>query len=177
MEAAAVLLAFVLGGTLGWSLRPHLDPTPSRTEQLLADASYAYLFYTADRDYSVEFAPHEADRFEAIAARVFEPAPVPPDLQTIGYEYRGARLTPTSRTTATLFFFEDEAGQQIMVLSWPAEATPAVGSGLLDLNGVAIRFWSLGGLGLAVLGKGVREELTEVSEAVASFYRQVRRSG
>ena len=177
VEAAAVLLVFVLGGAIGWSLRSYLDRELSSFEQVMADASHAYAFYTADRNYPIEFPPEQGAAFEAIMGKLSRHAVRPPDLQTVGYRYRGARLAPTARTTATFFFFEDAVGRQVMVLSWPADTTPALGSGLLDRDGVAVRFWSSGGLGFAVFGREFSGHLADVFDAVESFYREARSSG
>jgi anti-sigma factor RsiW len=171
IEAAAVVSIFALGGVIGWSLRPHLDRGRSEVDAMLADASRAYAFYAAGRDYPIEFPPDRAETFEAIAARLFGRAVAPPDLETLGYRYLGARLAPAADITNTLFLFEGEDGRRITIVFWPLRKALATGSGSLERDGVQTRFWLQGGFGFAVIGEEGNARLREISGAVEAYYR------
>jgi anti-sigma factor RsiW len=171
IEAAAVVSAFALGGVIGWSLRPHLDRERSRVDAMLAGASRAYACYATGRDYPIEFPPDRAEIFEAVAVRLFGRAVAPPDLETVGYRYLGARLAPAADITTTLFLFEGDDGRRITIVFWPLRKALATGGGSLETEGVRTRFWLQGGFGFAVIGEQGNARLREISGAVETHYR------
>jgi anti-sigma factor RsiW len=171
IEAAAVIAVFALGGAIGWTLRPHLDYGRAQVDEMLLGASRAYAFYDAGRSYPIEFPPDQADTFAASAAKLFQQAVTPPDLEVLGYRYLGARLAPAADIASTLFLFEGEDGQRIMVLFWPLTAARGTGSGSLEMERVQIRFWLQGGFGFAVIGEEANTHLAQILGVVETYYR------
>jgi anti-sigma factor RsiW len=170
IEAALVVAVFALGGVIGWTLRPHLDAAQAQVDEMLVDASRAYAFYDAGRQYPIEFPPDQADVFEASAAKLFEQAVAAPDLEALGYRYVGARLTPAAEITSALFLFEGEDEGRIIVLFWPLTKAGGTGSGSLEMDGVRTSFWLQDGFGFAVIAEEANARLHEISSLVEAYY-------
>jgi anti-sigma factor RsiW len=170
LEAAAVLLVFCAGGTLGWYANDVVQPGPSAEDLLLANMVYASAFY-GERDYPVAFPPDHAAQFTSWIDRSFERDVQPPDLQDLGYVYRGGRLIPAAGTKLGLFQFEHANDARVAVFFWTAAAPPKPMTALTERDDFAARFWSGGGLNLAVISKKANRNLETAAEAVFSFYR------
>ena len=176
VAAGVALLA--AGGMAGWLARGSLAPSVDPIDVLLADASYAFAFYSTDRDHAIQFLPDEIERFREVSAKMFERSIAPPDLAAAGYTFRGARIAPTGRQTSTFFFFEGEGGNDLSVIFWSELDEGAGPAGFWTLDDIVAQYWSNQGLGFAVLGYGDERTLRRISERVVSFYESnLTRSG
>jgi anti-sigma factor RsiW len=171
LQAAAALAIFVVGAAAGWMVRSEVTgPQPSELDQLLADASYAFTFYVADRDHFIEFAPDEIETLTNANAVLHEAAIEPPDLRPAGYTFRGARISPAGRTTGTFFFFEGEDGADIGLVFWRSETPAASGVGSTAVDDLNCWYWFASGFGFALLGPPDADVLGEVASELAAFY-------
>lgn len=175
--AAAALVIFVVGMAAGWMVRSEVvGPQPSELDQLLADATYAFTFYVADRDHSIEFAPDELETLTTTNAHLHEAAIEPPDLRPIGYTFRGARISPAGRQIGTFFFFEGEDGADIGLVFWRSEEA-ATGVGSTAIDDLNCWYWFASGFGFALLGPSGAEALGEVATELAAFYDELLDNG
>jgi anti-sigma factor RsiW len=165
---AALLL---IGAAAGWMARSALDGAPTAFDTLLADASYAVTFYSTAPDHAVQFPPDRVTDFEAVSRKVFKRIVAPPDLEAVGYTFRGARIAPTGLHTSTFFFFKDATGGDLTVILWPRPEGSGLGSGFRALGDIAARYWFVDGLGFAVLGKNVAG-FRRIADVVASYYQR-----
>jgi anti-sigma factor RsiW len=163
---AALLL---IGVAAGWMARSAFDNAPTAFDALLADASYAVAFYSTEPEYAIQFPPDRITDFQAVSQKMFKRSVAPPDLQAVGYTFRGARIAPTGRQTSTFFFFEDRTGRELTVLLWPRAKDSGIGSGSRALGDIAARYWFVDSLGFAVLGKN-GANLRRIADVVAAYY-------
>jgi anti-sigma factor RsiW len=171
MHAAAACLMLVIGAAAGWFLRGQLnDAQSSELDQLLADASYTFNFYAADREHSIEFSPENLPEFATATSRLYDAAIEPPDLRPIGYTYRGARISPTGRRTGTFFFFESQDGSNIGLVFWPSEPMTTSGIGSTRIDDLSCWYWFVQGFGFALLGPPNLRQLDKIATELAAFY-------
>jgi anti-sigma factor RsiW len=171
VRALSALALLLVGAAAGWLGRAALEPESGPIDTLLADASYAYTFYSRDREHGIEFPPDGLDRFSEASKKLFARAVGPPDLGPAGYQYRGARIAPTGRQTSTFFFFEGKEGDNLVVLFWRRGEDSPDDPGFRLLGKVAASFWFFEDLGFAVLARGADEKrLGEISDDIIDFY-------
>jgi anti-sigma factor RsiW len=178
LQGAAACLIFVIGAGSGWMARSGLfEQQASELDQLLADATYAFTFYVADREHSIEFAPDELETLTNANASLYEAAIEPPDLAPIGYTFRGARISPAGRQTGTFFFFEGEDGSDIGLVFWRSETMASSGIGSTGVDDLNCWYWFVSGFGFALLGPSDADALEEVANELAAFYDELLKSG
>jgi anti-sigma factor RsiW len=169
VEAAAAILLFCAGGTIGWFAHGIARPAPSLSDMLLADMSRAYAFYGA-RDYPVSFPPDRAEEFGAWIGRTFERDVRPPDLAEFGYSYRGGRVIPSADAPIGLFQFARPQDGELVVFFWTTATPPTVLGELHDRDNMAAHFWNTDGLSFAVVGGKTNYDLETTVKAIFAFY-------
>lgn len=153
--AAAVLLAFVLGGGGGW----YLAARPADAVVALAqEAAVSFAAYAP----APPVAPLGAVRLQGRAV-------APPDLSAAGYRFEGSRMVATPQGAAALFLYRDtDDGGRLGVFVRPAASvadTPIKEVSVGRMQGCA---WIAGRLGYAVLGAEPYETLLDLSHRVRS---------
>jgi anti-sigma factor RsiW len=169
LEAAAALLLFCAGGTIGWFAHGIARPAPSLSDMLLADMSRAYALYGA-RDYPVPFPPNRAQEFGTWIGRTFEREVRPPDLAEFGYSYRGGRVIPSAGANIGLFQFARAQDAELAVFFWTPAAPPTVVRALHDRDGIAAHFWHTDGLSVAVISGKANRDFETTAKAIFAFY-------
>jgi anti-sigma factor RsiW len=170
LEAAAAILVFCVGASIGWFAHQVARPEPGLADVLLADMSRAYAFYGA-RDYPVAFPPDRAKEFIAWIGRSFDREVRPPDLTAFGYSYRGGRLIPSAGANIGLFQFERPEDARLAVFFWSAAgAPPGVVRALYDRGHIAAHFWNRNGLSFAVIGDKANRDLDTAARSIFAFY-------
>lgn len=164
--AAAVLLAFVLGGAGGWFL--HFGaPSPTLSITLLSEQAVAnHMVYTADKRRPTELGADQRDDLARWVSNRLNHKVAPPDLAADGYSYIGGRLAATPDGPAGLFMYDDKQGVRLTVFVLPltgAENSPLQHVESAKVDGVA---WIDKGIGYTVVGKLPQEELKRVAEQV-----------
>jgi anti-sigma factor RsiW len=120
--AAAVILAFFLGGLGGWMLRESPVALPDDVARLTAQALYAHNIYTAEVRHPVEVAAAEAAHLQQwLSKRVGYPLRAP-NLEKQGLQLVGGRLLPTPTGNAAAFFmYENASGERFTLYCARAE--------------------------------------------------------
>ena len=164
--AAAVLVAFVVGGAGEWFLRVGA-PAPTLSITLLSEQAVAnHMVYTADRRRPTELGADQRDDLARWVSNRLNHKVAPPDLSADGYTYMGGRLAATPDGPAGLFMYDDKQGVRLTVFVLPlsgAGSAPMqhVESGKVD--GIA---WIDKNIGYTVVGRLPQAELRHVADVV-----------
>lgn len=116
MAAAAVLVAFVAGGAVGWAARGAPDQATSGFDQMTAQALDAYKLYVVEVRHPVEVPGAEAAHLRQwLSKRVGAELRIP-DLSSLGLKLVGGRLLPGPTGTAAAFYmYENAAGERYTI--------------------------------------------------------------
>jgi anti-sigma factor RsiW len=167
--AAAVLLAFVLGGAGGWFVRfgaPQPTLTISLLSQLSEQAVANHMVYTADQKRPTELGADQRDDLARWVTNRLKHKVAPPDLAGDGYSYIGGRLAATPDGPAGLFMYDGKQGVRLTVFVLPlsdAKNSPMQHVESAKVDGIA---WIEKGIGYTVVGKLPQEELRHLAEQV-----------
>ena len=164
--AAAVVLAFGLGGAGGWLLNFGAQQ-PTLTISLLSEQAVAnHMVYTADRRRPTELGADQRDDLARWVSNRLNHKVAPPDLAAGGYSYIGGRLAATPDGPAGLFMYDDKQGVRLTVFVLPlsgAENSPMQHVESDKVDGIA---WIDKGIGYTVVGKLPQDELRRLAEQV-----------
>lgn len=143
--AASLLLAFGVGGGVGWQART-LRPAPLP----MADAVAAYRQFV-DADAPMEFDASRSDDLQRWLLRQFGDAGRVPDLSAAGYRLAGGRLLSTEQGAAALLVYQDGAGARVGFYMRPPG--PLRGDGARRDGDLVARYWSQPRVSIAVVSK------------------------
>ena len=167
--AAAVMLAFGLGGAGGWLLHGGQQPTAALT--LLAQQAVAnHVVYTADLRRPTELGALQRDDLSRWVSNRLNHKVAPPDLSADGFSYIGGRLAATPDGPAGLFMYDGPQGVRLTVFVLPMHAAPSLPIqpiGVAQVDGCA---WIDKGVGYTVVGKLPPPELRRLAEIVREQY-------
>ncbi len=168
--AAAVLLAFGLGGAGGWLLHGGV-PAPTGTMTLLAQQAVAnHVVYTADRRRPTELGADQRDDLARWVSNRLNHQVAPPDLSADGYRYMGGRLAATPDGPAGLFMYDDPQGMRLTVFVLPMNAASSRPIQHVDFAHVDGCAWIDQGVGYTVVGKLPPTELKRIAELVRAQF-------
>jgi anti-sigma factor RsiW len=164
--AAAVLLAFILGGAGEWFL--NFGPRqPTLSISLLSEQAVAnHMVYTADKRRPTELGADQRDDLARWVSNRLNHKVTPPDLAADGYSYIGGRLAATPDGPAGMFMYDNKQGVRLTVFVLPlngAEASPMQHVESAQVDGVA---WIDKGIGYTVVGKLPQAELQRLADQV-----------
>jgi anti-sigma factor RsiW len=160
--AAAVLLAFGLGGASGWFLHGGQEPTAALT--LLAQQAVAnHVVYTADLRRPTELGALQRDDLSRWVSNRLNHKVAPPDLSADGFNYIGGRLAATPDGPAGLFMYDGPQGVRLTVFVLPLHAAPSLPIQHID-------FAHVDGCAYTVVGKLPLPELRRLAEIVRGQY-------
>jgi anti-sigma factor RsiW len=163
--AAAVLLAFGLGGTGGWFLRG--QPPEAATISLLTQQAVAnHVVYTADRRRPTELGAQQRDDLARWVSNRLNRQVAPPDLSADGYNYMGGRLAATPDGPAGLFMYNDAQGVRVTVFVLPLTSAPTTPIQHVDFAHVDGCAWIDKSVGYTVVGNLPPAELRRIAELV-----------
>jgi anti-sigma factor RsiW len=108
--AAAMLLAFGMGGGAGWQAR---DMRSGQAALPMADAVAAYRQYVDADAPPMEFDASRADDLQRWLHRHFGEAGRVPDLRAAGYRLMGGRLLSTEQGAAAMLVYQDGSGARV----------------------------------------------------------------
>jgi anti-sigma factor RsiW len=167
--AAAIVLAFGLGGAGGWFLHGGQQPTAALT--LLAQQAVAnHMVYTADLRRPTELGAQQRDDLTRWVSNRLNHQVAPPDLSADGFSYMGGRLAATPDGPAGLFMYDGPQGVRLTVFVLPLHSAPTLPIQHIDyahINGCA---WIDKGVGYTVVGKLPLPELRRLAEVVKRQY-------
>jgi anti-sigma factor RsiW len=166
--AAAILLAFLTGGSGGWLVRgqmapPQLGGIPALTQEAVVN----HLVYTEDHGRPVELAADQkADLVQWLSKRLNTPLKVP-DLTSAGYRFMGGRLAATDHGPAAMLMYVDANGNRLTVFTRPMPKDKRDMKTIpVSADGVSGFAWICDGLGYSVLGKDNGGDLRSVADIV-----------
>ena len=168
--AAAVLLAFGVGGAGGWLLHGGA-PSQSGTMTLLAQEAVAnHVVYTADRRRPTELGAEQRDDLARWVSNRLNHPVAPPDLTADGYRYMGGRLAATPDGPAGLFMYDDPQGLRLTIFVLPMNAARTMPIQHVDFAHVDGCAWIDKGIGYTVVGKLPPAELRRLAELVRAQF-------
>lgn len=164
--AAAVLLAFLLGGAGGWALHGRFGVTPSDLTLLAQEAIANHVVYTADRRRPTELGAEQRDDLARwVSNRLGHPV-APPDMSSTGFHYMGGRLAATRQGPAGLFMYQNAEGARLTVFVLPMRDAADRSLRTVDVGAMDGCAWIDKGVGYTVVAPVPSEELHHLATEV-----------
>jgi anti-sigma factor RsiW len=164
--AAAIVLAFGLGGAGGWFLRSGATPQQATLTLLTQEAVANHVVYSADKRRPTELGATQRDDLARWVSNRLNHQVAPPDLSADGYGYMGGRLAATPDGPAGLFMYDNAQGIRLTVFVLPlrsAESAPIQHVDFAHVDGCA---WIDKNIGYTVVGDLPPAELRRIAELV-----------
>jgi anti-sigma factor RsiW len=172
--AAAVLLAFGLGGTGGWAMRGAPDANASGIGALAREAAMSYQIFASDTARPVELdGARSAELVNWVSKRLQRPIALP-DMTQAGYRLMGGRLVATEHGPAAMFMYDDKNGTRVAMLVRPMEADRDMPMTAHTQGGVAGYAWADKGLGYSLVADAALPGLHPLADAMR---RQIGEAG
>ncbi|HEY1934936.1 MAG TPA: anti-sigma factor [Acetobacteraceae bacterium] len=164
--AAAVLLAFVLGGAGGWAGHAWFGLGPSALTELAEDAVANHVVYTADRRRPTELGAEQRQDLARWVSNRLNHVVAPPDMSDMGYHYMGGRLAATPQGPAGLFMYQDAQGVRLTVFVLPMRGAEHADMRDVDVGGTMGCAWIDKGIGYTVVAPVPAPELRHLADHV-----------
>jgi anti-sigma factor RsiW len=160
---AAVLLAFVAGGSLGWIGHGAAATASDPMETLAADALTAHRLYITEVRHPIEVGAAEDHLLPWLSRRVGTTLR-PPDLTAFQLKLLGGRLLPGLTAPAALFMYESPTGERVTLYCTPLRGGQTA---LLykDAGDAASVQWIADNYGWVVSGPAHKEQLKTIATA------------
>ena len=169
---AAVLVAFIAGGGVGWLARG-VAAAPSVLQKLTLDALGAHRLYTVEVRHPVEVPGSERAHLQQWLTKRCGWDVRAPELGATGLKLVGGRLLPGPTGPASFLMYESASGERFTVYTARSEAeTTQMRYAKQDNDGAL--FWADRGVGYVVSGGSDRERLAQVAQLV---YDQAEKGG
>lgn len=146
--AASLLMAFGIGGGLGWQAR---ELRPARATLPMADAVAAYRQFVVADAPPMEFDASRSHDLQRWLQRHFGEAGRVPDLSAAGFRLAGGRLLSTEQGAAALLLYQDGSGARVGFYMRPPG--PLRGNGQRRDGDLLAQYWSRPEVSFAVVGK------------------------
>ncbi len=166
-QYAAMLVAALFGGIVGWTLNSPGESVPMTTPSFAQQAAVAHVVYAPDVRHPVEVtADQEAHLVQWLSRRVGAPLRAP-HLADIGYELVGGRLLPSEAGPAGQFMYQDAGGRRLTLYVRSVEAgSKETAFRFAQEEGVGVFYWIEGSLAYALSGELDKQHLLRVAHAV-----------
>ena len=162
IAAAAALIAFVIGGGVGWMVRGASAVAPSELEVFANEAIGAHRLYIGEVRHPIEVKASEQHLLPWLSRRVGTMLRAP-DLSQFDLKLLGGRLLPGVNSPAALFMYESSSGERVTIyVSRTTEARTSFRYKISDNFG-ALR-WSEAGFGWVVSGPDDKPRLKSIAE-------------
>jgi anti-sigma factor RsiW len=169
---AAVLLAFIAGGGVGW-LAHGAAASPSAFQNFTEDALDAHRLYVVEVRHPVEVPGSERAHLQQWLTKRCGWDVRAPELAATGLKLVGGRLLPGPTGPASFLMYESASGERFTVYTARSEAeTTQMRYAKQDNDGAL--FWADRGVGYVVSGGSDRERLAQVAQLV---YDQAEKGG
>jgi anti-sigma factor RsiW len=164
LAAASVVLAFLIGGAIGWFGRGVLEQPAGPAQTVTAEALEAHRLYIAEVRHPIEV-PAEANHLVPWLSRRVGSTLRAPDLGAFGLRLMGGRLLPWQPgKPAALFMYESASGERY-TLYCARTAGPETSLHYNVAGQVAAVYWGDGDVGFVVSGPADREKLLKIAQA------------
>jgi anti-sigma factor RsiW len=165
---AAAIIAFVIGGVVGWmardasALAPKAPPTGF--DIFSAEALDAHKLYVVEVRHPVEVSGDErAHLVQWLSKRLNNDLNVP-DLEASGLKLVGGRLLPGPSGASAFFMYEAPSGERFTIYCAPS-SSPENGMRYREAERFSSFYWVDHGLGYVVSGPNDRKRLWAVVKA------------
>jgi anti-sigma factor RsiW len=163
--AAAVVVAFFLGGITGWLVRDTSSEAPGTFERMLAQALDAHKIYTAEVRHPVEVTAKDAEHLQQwLSKRVGYPLRAP-NLEAQGLTLVGGRLLPTPTGAAAAFFMYENASGERFTLYCARAEKPNTALHYNDADKAGAIYWVESNVAYVISGASGRKQLWQVARA------------
>jgi anti-sigma factor RsiW len=169
---AATLVAFVIGGSVGWVARGEAA-SPSIFQNFTEDALDAHRLYVVEVRHPVEVPGSERDHLQQWLTKRCGWDVRAPELNAAGLKLVGGRLLPGPTGPASFLMYESASGERFTVYTAKASAETTQMRYAANGDDNAL-FWADRGVGYVVSGAADRGRLTQIAQAV---YDQMDKSG
>jgi anti-sigma factor RsiW len=172
IAAAAALVAFIAGGSVGWFARAATAPVPGAFDTFTAEALDAYKLYVVEVRHPVEVPGSElAHMKQWLSKRLGHDLSIP-DLSSMGLKLIGGRLLPGPTGAAAFYMYEGPSGERFTIYCAKAGG-PETALHFKTAEQFASFTWIDDKIGYVVSGPADRERLEAVTKTV---YEQVDKS-
>ncbi|TKT70313.1 anti-sigma factor [Afipia massiliensis] len=161
---AASLLAFAVGGGVGWAVRG-ASATPSVFANFTGDALEAHKLYVVEVRHPVEVAGSERAHLQQWLTKRCGWQVRAPELGDSGLKLVGGRLLPGPTGPASFLMYETASGERFTIFASRAE-TETTQMRYAASGGNGALFWADRGVGYVVSGGTDRDRLTQVARLV-----------
>ena len=169
---AASLLAFIVGGGVGWMARG-ASAQPSAFQNLTLDALDAHRLYVVEVRHPVEVPGSERAHLQQWLTKRCGWEVRAPVLDGTGLKLVGGRLLPGPGGPASFLMYESPTGERFTLYTSRAKPDTAQMRYTAADNSGAM-YWSEAGVGYVLSGPGDKDRLTQVARLV---YDQTEKSG
>jgi anti-sigma factor RsiW len=168
--AAAVIMAFFLGGFAGWMAHDTGGDAPEPFDHLTAQALNAHKLYAVEVRHPVEVAAADAEHLQRwLSKRVGCPLRTP-NLEAQGLHLVGGRLLPTPTGTAAAFFMYENASGDRFTLYCTQTKAPNSAMHYNAAEKAGAIYWVDSNVAYVVSGTNERKQLWKVARAA---YEQI----
>jgi anti-sigma factor RsiW len=164
MAAAAALVAFVIGGGVGWFARDMSAIAPSGLDSFTTEALSAHRLYIAEVRHPIEVKAGEQHLVPWLSRRVGTTLRAP-DLGGFGLKLLGGRLLPGPVGPAALFMFEGVNGERFTLYS-SAQRQPQTAFRYTVNDKFAAVHWVESDIGFVMSGPPDRERISKIAHSV-----------
>jgi anti-sigma factor RsiW len=164
IAAAAVLVAFLAGGVVGWMAHGASAAAPSRFDTFTSQALEAHKIYVVEVRHPVEVTGAERPHLVYWLSKRLDYQLLVPDLEPTGLKLVGGRLLPGPFGPAAFFMFEGSSGERFTIYYARTDA-PQTALRYRAGERFSAFYWVENGLAYVVTGAGDREHLLQVAQA------------
>jgi anti-sigma factor RsiW len=162
--AAAVLLAFLVGGVVGWMAHGASAAAPSRFDAYTAQALDAHKVYVVEVRHPVEVTGAERPHLVQWLSKRLDYELRVPQLEPSGLKLVGGRLLPGPFGPAAFFMYEGPSGERFTVYYARTDA-PQTAMRYRAAERFSAFYWVDQGVAYIVSGPADRERLLQVAQA------------
>jgi anti-sigma factor RsiW len=164
--AAAVLLAFGIGGAGGWALHSRFGTAPSELTTMAQEAIANHVVYAADRRRPTELGAEQRDDLARwVSNRLGHPV-APPDMSSTGFHYMGGRLAATPQGPAGQFMYQNADGKRLTIFVLPMRDAADTPTRMVDVGSMDGCAWIDKGVGYTVVAPLPPAELDHLATEV-----------
>jgi anti-sigma factor RsiW len=169
IAAAAIIMAFLAGGVVGWMAHGASAAAPSRFDIFTTTALDAHKIYVVEVRHPVEVTGSERPHLVYWLSKRLDYQLNLPDLESSGLKLVGGRLLPGPFGPAAFFMFEGTSGERFTIYYARTDA-PQTALRYRAADRFAAFYWVENGLAYVVSGPSDRDRLLQVAQAA---YEQI----
>lgn len=169
IAAAAMILAFLVGGVVGWMAHGAAAAAPSRFDVFTSQALDAHKVYVVEVRHPVEVTGAERPHLVQWLSKRLDYELRIPDLETSGLRLVGGRLLPGPFGPAAFIMYEGASGERFTIY-YARTDSPQTAMRYREGERFAALYWVERGLAYVVSGPTDRERLVSVAQAA---YNQI----